>query len=239
MKILFHLPTRSRPEKAKACIQNIIDNCVSDNYIILVTADRDDGSMNGFASYYLHNEKVMVAYGDSKSKIDACNRDIELIHNWQILVNTSDDMLFTVHGFDQVIRDSFFDPKIGYLYDHLMHFNDGNQKSNVCTLSIMGYEAYHKQGYVYHPDYKSLWCDVEETEKFYMTGKYRYMGDDQVIFNHNHPAWGKAEFDDQYRKTEDQSMWDADKKVIEKRRAMNYYLPLNEIVNGFKYPAQL
>jgi hypothetical protein len=246
MRILFHLPTRSRPEKAKACIENIHASCVSDDYIILVTADRDDVSMNGFASIFLHDKKVVVAYGDSKSKIEACNRDIELVKDWDILVNTSDDMWFESLADDQ-IRRAFKEMRTvnGYPYsfvdnlDQLIHFNDGNQKGNVCTLSIMGRPYYDAQGYVYHPDYKSLWCDAEETEKAYMLGKYRYMGDSLVIFHHLHPAWGKAQYDDQYRKTEDRSMWDHDKAIIEKRRAMNYYLPLNQIKNGFKYGQQL
>lgn len=244
MKILFHLPTRSRPEKAHAAIRNIIDNCISDDYVIFVTADRNDLSMNGFESIYLHNNNVIVEYGNSKSKIDACNRDIELVKEWDILVNTSDDMSFVVKGFDHIIENSFFsyqfnensNIKFGNInLDQFIHFNDGNQKSNVCTLSIMGREYYERFGYVYHPSYKSLWCDCEATEVAYMLGKYRYMGDDNIIFRHYHPAWGLAEYDEQYKKTEGQDMWDFDKQIIEKRRTLNYELPLNELVNGFKY----
>lgn len=238
MRILFKLATRSRRLKATNAIRNIIDNCASDNYLILVSVDRDDVEMQSFT---YDNLNVVIVYGTSENKIHAVNRDIELIKDWDILVNTSDDMLFTVKGFDEFIRDQFKVCEFTDMetdspnLDQFIHYNDGNQKANVCTMSIMGREYYNRFGYVYHPDYKSLWCDVEATEVAHMIGKYKYMGDDKVLFRHLHPAWGLAEWDEQYRKTEDKSMWDHDKQVIDRRREMNYELPEHLIINQFKY----
>lgn len=226
-RILFKLATRSRRLKATNSIRNIIDNCNSDNYIILVSCDFDDEEMKDFK--YEH-PNVYVVYGNSKSKIDAINRDIELFKHWDILINTSDDMVFTTKGFDLTIKQDFK----GNL-DQVLHYSDGNQKENIMTMSIMGKEYYDRFGYVYHPDYKSLWCDAEATEVAVMLGKYEYMGDDKVLFRHMHPAWGLAESDEQYKKTEAQEMWDADYKVILERKAKNYYLPEHLIINKPKY----
>ncbi len=68
MKILFKLATRSRPEKARASINNIISNCNSNQYQILVSVDKDDETMQGFDH---EHESVFMVEGTSKNKIDA------------------------------------------------------------------------------------------------------------------------------------------------------------------------
>ncbi len=225
--ILFKLATRSRPEKARASINNIIENCTSDNFTILVSADFDDDSMKNFS--YVHSN-VTIVYGISKSKIDAINRDMDIVKDWDILINTSDDMVFTNKGFDNIIRQDFE----GNL-DQFIHYSDGNQKENISTMSIMGKEYYERFNYIYHPDYKSLWCDAEATEVAVLLGKYRYMGDNKILFRHMHPAWGLAESDAQYQKTEAPEMWEHDYKVILERKARNYDLPQHLIINPPKY----
>jgi hypothetical protein len=225
--ILFKLATRSRPEKARASINNIIENCLSNNFTILVSSDFDDDSMKNFS--YVHSN-VTIIYGISKSKIDAINRDMDIVKDWDILINTSDDMVFITKGFDNIIRQDFE----GNL-DQFIHYSDGNQKENISTMSIMGVDYYERFNYIYHPDYKSLWCDAEATDVAVMLGKHRYMGDDKILFRHMHPAWGLAESDEQYQKTEAPEMWDHDYKVILERKARNYDLPQHLIINPPKY----
>jgi hypothetical protein len=225
--ILFKLATRSRPEKARDSINNIIENCKSDNFTILVSVDFDDNSMKNFS--YVHSN-VTIIYGISKSKIDAINRDLDIVKDWDILINTSDDMVFTNKGFDNIIRQDFEDN-----LDQFIHYSDGNQKENISTMSIMGKEYYERFNYIYHPDYKSLWCDAEATEVAVLLGKYRYMGDNKILFRHMHPAWGLAESDAQYQKTEAPEMWEHDYKVILERKARNYDLPQHLIINPPKY----
>ena len=225
--ILFKLATRSRPEKARASINNIIENCTSDNFTILVSADFDDDTMKNFS--YVHSN-VTIVYGISKSKIDAINRDMDITPKFDILINTSDDMVFQVKGFDNIIRQDFSDN-----LDQFIHYSDGNQKENISTMSIMGVDYYKKFNYIYHPDYKSLWCDAEATDVAVMLGKYRYMGDNKILFKHLHPAWGLAPTDAQYQKTESPEMWDHDYKVILQRKARQYDLPQHLIINSPKY----
>ena len=225
--ILFKLATRSRPEKARASINNIIENCTSDNFTILVSADFDDDTMKNFS--YVHSN-VTIVYGISKSKIDAINRDMDITPKFDILINTSDDMVFQVKGFDNIIRQDF----AGNL-DQFIHYSDGNQKENISTMSIMGVDYYNRFNYIYHPDYKSLWCDAEATDVSVMLGKYRYMGDNKILFKHLHPAWGLAPTDAQYQKTEAPEMWDHDYKVILERKARQYDLPQHLIINPPKY----
>jgi hypothetical protein len=239
MRILFKLATRSRPHKFFKCLDNIM-SLVTDkfNYDILVSCDEDDESMardkiNGALLKRLSEGNIIVARGTSKNKVEAINRDIDWMSHWDILVNTSDDMLFTQKGFDDVIRrdmeENFPDT------DGVLHYNDGNQKSNVMTMSIMGRNYYERFGYIYHPAYKSVWCDVEQTEVAYMLNRHQYMGDEKILFRHLHPAWGLAEYDAQYRASENLDVWGEDLNIFLERRRRNFDLNQEQIINPYKY----
>lgn len=227
LRILFHLPTRSRSDRARTAIQNIINNCVDNNYLILVSCDINDEAMKGFT---FQHPKVLIHWGYSNNKIHACNRSIHIIENWDILVASSDDMMFQVEGFDNVIRESFkayvmFGAWEGdYNLNQFIHFSDGNQGANVCTLSIMGKEYYKRDNYVYHPDYENLWCDVEATDVAKIRGCYKYMGNDLIIFRHLHPAWGYPVFDDQYKAQDNLQTSERDKSVYLARKERNFDL---------------
>lgn len=235
MKILYKFASRSRPKKFFECIENIYINKRHDNFIILASLDIDDVTMNNedVIQKIKQYDKVYPIFGISTSKIGAINRDInECDYDFQILINTSDDMVFIQDGFDDIIRNDMKEhfPDT----DGVLHYNDGNQKDNVMTMSIMGRKYYDRFGYIYHPDYKSVWCDVEQTEVAWMLGKHKYMGDEKVIFRHLHPAWGLAQYDEQYRKSENLNVWGEDLKTCIERKQKNY--DLKEIVNAYKYP---
>lgn len=234
MKILFKFATRSRPQKFLEHISNIFKTIAdNDNYLIIVSADNDDNSMRDYRANPF-DKNIIIFHGTSQNKIHAINRDIEKASAWDILINTSDDMVFTQQGFDNIIREDmnkYFPDLNGFL-----HYNDGNQKSNVCTMSIMGRKYYERFGYIYNPEYKSVWCDVEQTEVAHLLGKHKYMGDEKVLFRHMHPAWGLSDYDEQYRKSENLDVWGEDLKTLLERKMRNYDLPPEQIVNGVKYP---
>jgi hypothetical protein len=52
------------------------------------------------------------------------------------------------------------------------------------------------------------------------------MGDDKVIFHHNHPAWARCEYDAQYVKTESREQWVRDENNYNERKKINF-----EIIN--------
>ena len=190
MKILFKYTTRSRPELFKRGMESIINNVASDNYEVLVTVDGDDDTM----SQPFYYPKTIIKSGISKNKIDAINRDMNYIKDWDILVNMSDDMVFVEKGFDEVIRNEFKSTT-----DLCLHFPDGN-RNDLITMAIMGREYYNRFNYIYHPEYISLYCDNEMTDVARMLGCYKYV--DMDILRHLHPAYGKAVFDKQYQHTE-------------------------------------
>jgi hypothetical protein len=222
MRILYKYASRSRPDKFRRGLESIAQNSVSDNYVVLATLDSDDPAIEQYRKELREcsiASQVIATVATSKNKIDAINRDLNVVQDWDILVNMSDDMVFTAQGFDEVIRLAFDDNT-----DLFVHFSDGFQKSNISTMSIMGRKYFERDGYIYHPDYKSLWCDVEATEVAKLRGCYKYMGDNINILTHLHVAWGKAEWDDLYKRNENPAMWNHDEKLYNERKARNYEL---------------
>lgn len=228
--ILFKFASRSRPAKFYAALDNIISKLANKtDYTILCSLDEDDATMPAEMvrqKAVLYPSNILSVHGKSANKIHAINRDMHLVSKWDILVNMSDDMSFIVDGFDDIIRDDFAGN-----FDRFLHYNDGNQKSNVATMSIMGRQYYDRFNYIYHPSYKSVWCDVEQTDVAVMLGKYKYMGDDKVIFRHLHPAWGLSEYDAQYRASENLDVWGEDLQNIIKRKMAGY----GEVYTECKY----
>lgn len=218
MRILFKYTTRSRRSNFLRGYDSILNKIANrEDYHILISVDKDDHSM--YPLPVLDGNHTFVV-GNSKNKIDAINRDLnEFDYDWDILINMSDDMIFTKKGFDDVIRAEFYND-----FNQYLHFNDGNQKSNVCTMHIVGRNYYDRFKYIYHPDYISLWSDVENDIVAKQLGCYKYMGDNVQLFRHLHPAWGLAPQDALSIKTEDRALWVADEITFNKRKIKNFGL---------------
>lgn len=225
MRILFKYTSRSRPKEFNRGLESIYNNIEDkDNFSVLVSLDSDDPTLKDYKFPYPN-------VGTSTNKINAINRDLnEWVGDLDLLVNMSDDMIFTVKGFDNIIRELFV--KHFPNGDGFLHLNDGHQGENVSTMSIMDRKYYERDRFIYHPEYKSLWCDVEATEVAWMRGCYAY--EPIVLFDHLHPAWGLAPNDPQYLASEAPEMWHHDKAVIERHRAVNY--GIENPVRTFKYP---
>lgn len=207
--ILYNFASRSRPDKFFKAIENI-NKLSKTDHIIAAKIDIDDPSMLlTFGSFDLPNLKVYSGY--SKNKIDAINRDIP--DGWDILVNMSDDMVFTKEGFDLDIIEAFNGD-----YDQFIHFPDGYTDNRLCSMSIMGKDYYDRFGYVYHPDYVSLWCDNEAQDVAKDLGKYKFVN--KNIFIHDHPAWTGAKADQQLIDT--QKYYRQDQRTYNKRKACGF-----------------
>ena len=211
--ILYKFATRSRPEKFKRAVCNIED-FASQPFKILVSADVDDTTMYNYEmlKWIGEREEITIRYGNKVSKIEAINRDMDDAGEWDILVNMSDDMKFLIPAFDKRIVDAFKDDSRGFI-----HFPDGYTQ-DLSTLSIMSRRYYEIDNYIYHPDYKSLYCDNEATEVAKIRNEYKFV--DEKIFEHQHPAWGKAVADDLLRETE--SHYYEDQAVYNKRKAAGF-----------------
>ena len=196
MNLLIKFPTRGRPDKALKTLVRYINYMDDKSNRILVTCDLDDESMNNeeVRNILTQYENVVIKYGDNKSKIEAVNADLK-DEEFDIVLLASDDMLPIVKGYDTLIKS-----RMSEIYpdtDGVLWFNDGYQGDRLNTLSILGKKYYDRFGYIYHPEYKSVWCDNEFMAVSRILDKVTYF--DTTIIKHEHPDWGFTDRDDIHR----------------------------------------
>lgn len=168
-KIVVKFPTRSRPEKFKQVLQKYIDFLSGKHELrFVITMDEDDTTMNTpEIKEWLDSLDIDLKYnyGHSKTKIEACNADLEG-EDGDILVLVSDDMVPCLEGWDDIIAEGF--NQIFPDYCGAIKFNDGLRGPDdlLMTLPVLGFPVYRAMGHLYHPDYTSLYCDTEMTALF-------------------------------------------------------------------------
>jgi hypothetical protein len=193
---------------------------------VAISCDEDDTSM----TRNLVQEELLrilnpvawkrIFFSPNKSKIEACNANMnEIDWEWDIVVLVSDDMIPQLQGYDDVIRNhmlSRFPDTNGILW-----FNDGTQGDKLNTLCVFGRTMYQSFGYIYHPEYKSLFCDNELTNlcKGELASKCLYVP--YCIIRHEHPGTGYAQnMDALYN--HNQQFWSIDMYTYIRRKTYAY-----------------
>lgn len=212
MRILLKCPTRGRRERFLSTIQKWVDFAEKPELLgILVTADKDDLSMRGFGEADLpYVPWKKVCFGTSKTKIEACNADIEKVDwQWDIIILVSDDMIPEVRGYDTQIRNAMKS------LDHVVWVYDGFQNERLNTLNIFGRLRYQSWGYLYHPSYKSFFCDNEVTD-WCRANSPKCTIIPKVLIRHDHPLATREVSDGTYMRNS--KYHSADSSNYERRR---------------------
>lgn len=183
MKFLIKFPTRNRPKKFIEVFLKY-QYMLSNNHDVefLVSMDEDDTTMNNpYIKGFLDNHKnVKYYYGNSSTKIEAINADLDKLPNYDIMLLASDDMIPRQPSYDEVIASDYkkYFPNL----DGVVHYNDGRLGPQLNTFCIMGKPYFERFGYIYHPSYKSVFCDNEFTDVSKILNKHVYV--DRVLFEH-------------------------------------------------------
>ena len=183
MKILYKYPTRERPLLFSKTLISWYSKMSLDNFEFLISCDVDDVTMKNdeMKAFLQQFKNLSVRYDDNKTKIEACNRGVST-SQFDIIVLVSDDMIPEVNGYDNIIVEKM---KENYPdTDGTLWFFDGYNKQ-INTLSILGRKYYDRFGYIYHPSYRTQWCDNEHTDIAMSLKKMKKY--DDVIIRHVHP----------------------------------------------------
>jgi hypothetical protein len=219
---LFKFPSRGRPERFFKSLDSLVDNISDrDHYHISCTLDNDDPTMNNPEVIDRINKysNISIGWGLSESKIHAINRSMPDI-DWDILFCHSDDMIFTLYGFDVNVGNDMISHFPNF--DGLLHYPDQDAKEALATMYIAGRKWWELRGKnIYHPSYKSLWCDNEEMIASQKMGKYKYCG--YQINVHLNPAYGHLVRDEMFNIQ--QGHWPEDEANFHARQAINFDLP--------------
>lgn len=219
--IIFKYTSFGRVERFFEGLDSIYSNLEdTENFFVQCTFDFvDKESFNEQVISRLNQYKnISYYFGVSENKIDAINKNLDKLPMFDIIVNMSNDMVFTQHGFDNTIRDAmqsnFPDT------DGVTHFPDTITGDRLITLSVFGKKYFDRFGYIYFKEYTSLYCDNEFGDVAKQLGKYVFI--DKLIYIHKHPAFNLAPNDEQYKHTE--SFYGSDGEVYKKRKSINFGL---------------
>ena len=219
LKLLIKFPTRSRPEKFFSVLEKYRTFQATDNVQYVVSCDIDDTTMNNknVINKLKTYKDLHFYFSENSSKVQACNANLNNI-NFDIVLLASDDMIPVVYGYDVYIKkymESLYPDTDGVLW-----FNDGFQGKNLNTLSILGKKYYDRFGYIYNPEYKSLYCDQEFTQVSLMLKKTTYF--DTCIIKHEQYSIINKDPDELYIKND--ALQSIDLEVYKKRASCNFSL---------------
>lgn len=230
MNLLIKIPTR---ERGFEWLQDYLNKIDSIHTRILLSLDDNDPQV--VPAWVENNPIIYIRRGISHGKIHAINRDIDdYINDFDILLVGSDDMWPQVGGFDRVIMNDMqahFPDTDGCLwYDtensegellrrlkrHVQPGSKDYLNNWICMMPVMGKAYYKRFNYVYHPAYKSFWCDNEQTRVAQRLGKIRYLHN--RIISHEHYNWGGGmQRDGVYMQAEENGQMSIDMATYKKR----------------------
>jgi hypothetical protein len=219
MKFLIKFPTRGRPNKFLDTLKKYVTLMDDKSNKIIISCDIDDDTMKDWYVKDVLNTygNVEFKFSDNKSKVEAINADLYDI-DFDILLLASDDMIPIVKGYDTIIKN-----KMNTYYpdtDGVLWFNDGHQGNKLNTLCILGKKYYDRFGYIYNPEYKSVWCDNEFMDVPNFLNKQTYFN--EVIIEHKHPDWGYGSRDNIHNLNVSNERYD--KELYKVRKKNNFYL---------------
>ena len=215
MNILVKYPSRERPHRFLDVLKGWVEKADDLSRIqFLFSFDTDDAKMRE-ASKWIEklNINAVTVYGTSRSKVDAINRDFDKADPWDAVLVVSDDMWCVHQGWDSEIRRACqMHP------DHLVWFPDQKQRS-MCTLPCMDKAYYDRDGWIYDPRFKSVFCDDLQTD--IANQRERLVMVPLTIAEHRHPANVNNVLPDAlYRRNETSEIWKHDEALY---RALTPY----------------
>lgn len=220
MRVLLKYPSRGRPQQFLTTLRGWLTQAADLSRIaVLVSYDEDDATMTADVIRQAEDmhPSLIAARGKSKTKIAACNADLnEYGGNWDIVLLISDDMWCVRQGWDTMIRDNmarYFPDMDGALWIY-----DGAQRK-INTLECVGRKRYDAFRYLYHPTYCSFFCDDEQTAVGLRDKKLVMI--EQSVAHHQHPSWLKGmKPDATYARNN--RYWTQDKLNYERRKAAGF-----------------
>lgn len=227
MHLLLKYPTRNRPLKFMNNLNAYLNKASGKHSLtVVVTMDSDDSTMNNNPMrYYLTGKikeavNVAFSYGQSKGKIAAINRDVPS-SDWDIVVSTADDMEPMEDGWDDIIASDMslhfpdLNGALNYNNDPRLEEKGPEGYRTLITLPVIGRKLYDRFGYIYHPSYRSEWCDNEQTQVFEALGVLKHIDRRPIVHK-----WSENQ-DDLMRKNMHEGIT-YDRSVYEQRKAKNF-----------------
>lgn len=178
----------------------------------ILSIDHDDHQRTQYLQLF-PNSKILVA--NNSCVVEATNKAAKLAEG-DILVYFSDDFKCP-HNWDGYIQ-SFLagrenQPSLLKVDDCLQPFD-----AEVLTIPIMNKALYQRLGYFWHPDYRSMFVDVD---LYYVCKNNGWMVEARDLkFPHHHHTNGKMPDDETYKKSS--ANWGQGEAVLNQRKSQGF-----------------
>lgn len=188
-KISLLHATRGRVQQAAAARRKWLEKAANPDAIEHIFAiDADDAESIQYLTLWRHR----IVQGDG-GPVRAWNYAAEASHG-EILIQLSDDWEPPMH-WDKIILDRIGDTS----KPAVLQISDGHRKDDLMCMAILTRARYLDQGYLFHPDFFSMYSDNWFSECAHRDGVVIDARD--VVFEHLHPAFGKGEMDAVYQRS--------------------------------------
>jgi glycosyltransferase involved in cell wall biosynthesis len=127
----------------------------------------------------------------------------------EVLVQLSDDWDPPMH-WDEILLNAIGDTS----ESKVLAISDGHRTDNLLCMAILTRARYEQQGYMFHFDFFSVYSDNYFTDKAYADGVIIEARD--IIFEHLHPVFGKAEWDETYARSNSDTNYQNGKATYER-----------------------
>jgi hypothetical protein len=177
------------------------------DYEWIVSLSKKDATIEQYYQTFTDSHAVLVTT-ESTNMVEATNEIAKLCAG-QLIILVSDDMWSC----------ELWDSKILHKFEMIngpgiLQVSDGITVKKL-TIPIMNREAYAKLGYVYHPDYISLFADDDLRKTALQHGMY-YNGTD-IMIEHRHYSVKKANYDKTYQSENSKLAWTIGEKTFFER----------------------
>ena len=183
--------TRGRPEMAlKTRLQWLRMADHPERVEHLFAADQDDETA---AALYHCPTIYLPGNGGPVAAWNAAARQCR----GEVIVQLSDDWKPT-KGWDTAILDAIGDT----LKPAVLAVSDGYRTDDLLCMAILTRPRYEQKGYLFHPEFFSMFSDNWFSHCAFKDGVV-IDARDRITFDHVHPAFGKAEMDETYARSND------------------------------------
>lgn len=186
-KISLLHATRGRPAHAYKARATWLDRAFDADAIEHIYAlDHDDETIGPFVTcrHVINPRRGPVAAWNEAAKFS----------RGEILIQLSDDWDPPVH-WDKLILRKFE----GIDRPAVLAISDGHRTDQLLCMAIINRNRYKQQGYMFHPEFFSMFSDNLFTDRAYADGVVIDAPD--IVIEHLHPAFGKAEMDETYARS--------------------------------------
>ena len=227
MKITCIHPSRQRPYQAFDACMEWLTKAGDKPIQYILSLDTDDPQMEEYIRVFNQlSGWVRVLINPNRSIVDAVNNGAKKATG-DLFVVVSDDFSCP-DKWDRELKKA-----AGKKTDYIIRTNDGTG-SWLITLPILSKAYYQREGFIYNPDYRHLFCDTEYTHKAILMVR---VIETDLVFPHNHYTTGRTKKDAVNDKAN--STWNQGMKVYLTAVSNNFGLKPDQIKGQFTDPSHI